>query len=246
MKTVKIIIASLIVLFIAGNRMSWGETGSNDYAGESILYLINPFGRAEYNDLGLVDLKGVKARLVVFHTRVLLFDDVETIYSDPESLFPYRIERRISKFWGKEFIVEEYDQKNFTVVISKFKGSKLVARKTFKASGPIENAIMLPFSMRRLPDPAIGNQFIVRLPEEFKLELVSVDEVAVPAGKFRAYHFQSTPDNFEIWINRADPRVPLKIQGKGGYKYSLLMKEYIPPARRQNHERRKEKQGALY
>jgi hypothetical protein len=228
MKNSIIVIIAVIVLslFINDNSLRAG-TDTQDYTGENIQYLISPLGRSEYHNLGLVDLKGVKVNLVIFKTKVLLFEDTEKIYSDPESLLPLRIERSISKFWGKEYITEEYDQKGFTVVMRKFKGKKLVKKQITKAQGPIHNAITLPFYLRGLPNLKIGWNFVARIPEEFKLELVSIDKISVPAGKFQAYHFKSIPNKFEIWINQDDPRVPLKIQGKGIFDYALLMKKYL-------------------
>ena len=215
-------------MIFVGNNLLRAEADIPDYAGESILYLISPIGRSEYSNLGVVDLKGVKVNLVIFKTKALLFEDTEKIYSDPGSLLPYRIERSISKFWGKEYITEEYDQVKFTVVMKKYKGKKLVKEQTIQTKGPIYNAITLPFYLRGLPDLKIGWNFIARMPEEFKLELVSVDQITVPAGKFQAYHFKSIPNKFEIWINKDNPRVPLKIQGKGVFDYGLLMKKYSP------------------
>jgi hypothetical protein len=227
MKINRILIVSAIVLMIvADNNLLKGEADIYDYTGESILYLISPVGRSEYNDLGEIDLNGIKVNLVTFSTKVLFVKDTEKIYSDPESLLPYRIERTISKFLGKEYITEEYDQKKFTVVIRKFKGKKLVSEQIIKANGPIQNAILLPFYLRRRPDLEIGWQFTARVPNEFKLELVSIDEITVPAGKFQAYHIKSIPDKFEIWISKNSPRVPVKIQGKGIFDYALLMKKY--------------------
>ncbi|OGX17633.1 MAG: hypothetical protein A3K83_05490 [Omnitrophica WOR_2 bacterium RBG_13_44_8b] len=228
MKINRILIVSAIVLmiFVTINLLK-EEAGIDDYTGESILYLISPFGKSEYHDLGVVDLEGEKVNLVTFRTKVLFVEDTEKIYSDLESFLPYKIERTISKFLEKEYITEEYDQNKFTVVIRKFKGKKLVKEQIIKANGPIHNAITLPFYLRRLPSLEIGWHFTARVPSsaEFKLELVSIDEITVPGGRFQAYHFKSTPDKFEIWINKDTPRVPLKIQSKG---YTLLMKKYSP------------------
>lgn len=227
MKIKKIIIVSAIVLMIfLGNDLPNGQTEIYDYTGESILYLINPFGRSEYNDFGVVDLKGIKVNLVTFKTKVLFFEDTERIYSDPESLLPFRIERTVKKLWSKEYITEEYDQKKFTFVTRKFKGDKIIYEQITKANGPIHNGITLPFNMRRAEGLKIGWCFTARLPTEFKLKIVSIDEITVPAGKFQAYHFESIPDKFEIWINKDTPEVPLKIKGKGILNYVLLMKEY--------------------
>ena len=221
-----LIIAVLVLMIFVNNNFLMAETDIHDYAGESILYLISPVGRSEYNDLGVVDLKGIKVNLVTFRTKVLLFEDTEKIYSDPESLLPYKIERIISKLWGKEHITEEYDQKKFTVTLRKFKGDKIIYERITQANGPIHNAITLPFYLRRRPDLKIGWHFTARVPAEFKLELVSIEEITVPAGKFQAYHFKSIPNKFEIWINKNTPRIPLKIQGKGIFDYALLMKKY--------------------
>ncbi|MEI8350563.1 MAG: hypothetical protein WCI77_10485 [Candidatus Omnitrophota bacterium] len=227
MKTSKILIisATVFMIFLGGDLLN-GQAEIYDYTGESVLYLISPFGKSEYNDLGVVDFKGVKVNLVTFKTKVLFFEDTEKIYSDPESLLPFRIERAVKKLWIKEYITEEYDQKKFTVVTRKFKGDKIIYERIAKANGPIHNGITLPFNMRRSEGLKIGWYFTARLPAEFKLELVSIDEITVPAGKFQAYHFQSIPDKFEIWINKDTPGVPLKIKGKGILNYVLLMKEY--------------------
>jgi len=225
-KRILILVMVVLIIFV-GNNLLRAEADIHDYAGESILYLISPFGRSEYNNLGMVDLNGIKVNLVIFKTKVLLFEDTEKIYSDPESLLPLKIERSISKLWGKEYITEEYDQKKFTVVMRKFKGKKLVKEQITKANGPIHNAITLPFYLRGRPDLKIGWHFIARVPDEFQLELVSIDQITVPAGKFQAYHFKSIPNKFEIWINKDNPRVPLKIQGKGIFDYALLMKRYV-------------------
>jgi hypothetical protein len=213
------------MIFLDSN-LAKGEIGGYNYAGENILYLMSPLGKAEYNDFGIVDLNGIKVNLVTFKTKALFIENMEKIYSDPESLLPYKIERTISKLWGKEHIIEEYDQKKFTVVIRKFKGVKLVNEQIIKANSPIQNTILLLSCLCRRPDFEIGGYFTARIPAEIKLELVSIDEITVPAGKFQAYHFKSIPNKFEIWINKDTPRVPLKIQGKGVLDYALLMKKY--------------------
>ena len=228
MKINKISIVSAIVLTIFFDiNLLWGEAGIYNYTGENVLYLISPLGESEYNDLGVVDLKGSKVNLVTFRTKVLFFEDTEKIYSDPDNLLPLKVERNISKLWIKEYITEEYDQKKFTVTLRKFKGDKIIFEQVTKASGPINNAVTLPFNMRRTEDLKIGWQLTVQIPtDKFKVELVSIDEIIIPAGKFQAYHFKSIPDKGELWINKNSPRVTLKIKGKGLFNYVLAMKKY--------------------
>ena len=227
MKINRVLIVSIVALTVfVNNGLLKGETVISGYAGESILYLISPFGRSEYNDLGMVDLNGIKVNLVTLRTKILFFEDTEKIYSDPKTLLPYKLERTFSKLWVKEFITEEFDQKNFTVIRRRFKGGKLIKEEIIKVNGQIQSPIIFPFILRRLPELKIGWSITARFPDEFKLELVSIDEILGPAGKFQAYHFKSIPDKFEIWINKNNPQVPLKILGKGIFGCALLMKKY--------------------
>lgn len=228
MKINKLLIVSAIALMIFVDiNLLWGEAGIHDYTGENILYLISPLGESEYNDLGIVDLNGKKVNLVTCRTKILFFEDNEKIYSDPDNLLPLKVERNISKLWIKEYITEEYDQQKFTFTLRKFNGDKVIDEQISKASGPINNAITFPFNMRRTEGLKIGWQLTVQIPnEKFKVELVSIDKITVPAGKFQAYHFKSIPDKGELWINKDNPRVTLKIKGKGLFDYVLAMKKY--------------------
>ena len=234
-----ILLAIVLMIFInnnssiADNNQPKNEADIYGYTGEKILYLISPLGRSEYNNLGVVDFNGLKVNLVTLRTKVLLVDDLEKIYSKPESLLPYKIERTISGFFGKDYKTEEYDQEKFTVVMKKFKGKKLVKEQIIKAHGPIQNVILLLFYLRNNPNLKVGWNFTVKVPDEFKaelvsikLELVSIDKISVPAGKFQAYHFKSKPDKFEFWINKDNPRVPLRIKIKSIIDFNVLMKKY--------------------
>lgn len=248
MKVNKMFVLSLIAFFllatvlfifinnnssVVDNNKPEKEEDIYNYFGERILYLISPLGRADYKNLGLVDLGGAKVNLITLRTGVLLVDDLEKIYSDPISLLPIKIERVISSFLGKEYKTEEYDQKKFTVVMRKFKGKKLIKEQIIKANGPIQNVILLLFYLRNYPDLKIGWNLTVKVPDEFKpelasikLELVSIDQISVPAGKFQAFHFKTKPAKFEIWINKNNPQVPLKIKIKSIVDFNVLMKKY--------------------
>jgi hypothetical protein len=198
-----------------------------DYSGERIIYEISPLGAAEYNDLGIVELEGKKVKLVTFKTKVVGFSDLEKIYCDPETLLPLRVERYVAFLFRKEYLVEEYNSKESSLVIKKYVGNKEVKEYHFKANDPIHNAILLPFSLRAAPTLGVGWSLESRFPDTFKISLVSLDEITVPAGKFKAYHFTSQPHKFEIWISQDADRIPIKIKGVGGYSYTLVMKKRI-------------------
>lgn len=227
MKINKILIVFLIVLTIfVNNNLLRGEADIYDYTGESIQYRIEPIGKSEYKNFGTVDLKGLKANLVTLKSKILFVEVTENIFYDPEELLPYKTERTNSGLWIKEYRTEEYDQNNFTVVIKKFKGKKLVKEQIIKADCPIQNMNTLLLYLRKQPDLKIGWHFTAKVLDElklvqFNLKLLSIDEITVPGGKSQAYHFRSVPDTFEIWIDKSGPRIPLKIKIKGVVSCSI-------------------------
>jgi len=196
------------------------------YKGERIVYAISPVGRAEYNDLGTTVLAGRTVRLCTFKTRAMKFEDTEKIYSDPDTGMPLRVERNISYWLSKERIIEEYDQKNFILTVTKFVKGKKHELMVFKTYGPIYNAILLPFSLRQASGLSVGWKATVRFPLKFAVMLASTKDIETPAGKFEAYHFTSDPNKFEIWISQDALRLPIKIKGAGGLGYTLVMESY--------------------
>ncbi|MFH1199415.1 MAG: hypothetical protein V1650_04610 [Candidatus Omnitrophota bacterium] len=219
-KTIFLLISSL--LFLSGAIVF-----AADKPIERIFYAISPVGTSVYEDMGIVDLLGEKRGLVIFKTDVAGFHDTERIYSDPKTSFPLWIERYIDNmFFGKEFLTEHYFPVQKRVVIKKYKskGGKQIQEYKFKANGPIQNAVLLPFSIRKDPNLKIGWSTIIRLPVEYKVTLVSLETVDVPAGTFSAFHFTSVPKAFEIWISTDKERIPVKIKGVG-FPYTLVMQE---------------------
>jgi len=183
-----------------------------------------------------VDFRGRKANLVVFKTSAMGLDDTETIYSDPATYLPLWVEREVSVFLHEEYLTEEYFPKENRLRIIKYENNKKTEEFSFKADGPINNAILLPFSIRKLSGLAIGLNFSIRLPDKIIVKLVSVEEVTVPAGKFKAFHFTSFPNKFEIWISADKLRLPVKIKGVGGFSYTMSMAK---------HEIKQERQAGI-
>lgn len=191
---------------------------------ELITYGIQPAGKSEYADWGLTYVEGHPANLVIFKTQALGFRDTEKIYSDPASLLPMRVERDVRYFFKKEDIVERYDQKNFKVTITKFKGQRKISEQTISSDGPIYNAVLLPFYLRKVSELQIGWSFEFRVPQKFKATLISIEEIHLNHQRVKAYHFTSEPHKFEIWISDDQLRIPLKIESFGGFNYTLLLK----------------------
>lgn len=215
-----------LLLIIASFSLASQDIYASEQARETIVYEISPLGASIYQDMGLVDFRGQTANLTIFKTEVAGFKDTEKIYSDTNTYLPLWVERDLLMWFNnKEYLTEEYVAWENRLTITKFKQGKKVQEYKFKGKGPIHNAILVPFSLRKIPNLEIGWTYNIRLPDEFKVKLVSVEDVVVPAGKFKAYHFSSTPHKFEIWITTDKLRLPVKIQGIG-FSYTLMMKQY--------------------
>jgi len=201
--------------------------------GETITYDVKlgmfKVGSCVFTHSGRVELAGKEADLFTFETRMLRFSDKETIYSDPVSFLPIKVVRDISMWPKKEMITEEYDQREHTVTINKG-GVLQVIRKP----APLNNAILLPFFVRKTAKLDIGWSMNATLPtQEFVIRLVRTEKVVVPAGSYDTYYFESTPSKFQIWISADERRLPVKIRGTGGIGYTMLMSGYKEPRERQ-------------
>jgi len=201
-----------------------------NYVGEKIIYDVRLgklyLGKAQFNNLANVQLDGRLLNVMTLETKLTQFTDMEKIYSDLETLLPVRVERDILNWLIREKITEDYNQDNFTVTIIKNKGAvqeKLVIKK----DNHIHNAVLLPYYVRRIPRLDVGRIIIANLPtRRLEIKLVSIEDIKVPAGTFKAYHFKSTPKQIEIWITSDERRIPVKIQDTGLLGYSMVMKEY--------------------
>jgi len=194
---------------------------------ETITYDISPLGYSEYQDFGPVEFSGGMANFVIFKTQAMGFKDIEKIYSDPKNHLPLKVEREVSMWLHDEQLIEDYNAGENKLTITKFEGGRKTKEYLFTADAPIDNAILLPFSLRKVPNLGIGWSYDIRLPDKFKVEIVALEYVTVPAGTFKAYHFMSTPYKFEIWITDDELRLPVKIKGVGGFSYTLSMMKHI-------------------
>lgn len=212
------------------NTKGEGRKALVNYVGEKIIYDVKLgklyLGKAEFNNLVDVQLDGRLLGVVTMETKLTQFKDTERIYSDLDTLLPIRVERNVLKWLIREKITEDYDQNNFTVTIIKNKGPG-EERLVIKKESPIHNAMLLPYYVRRIPRLDLGRIIIANLPtRRLQIKLVSIDEIKIPAGTFKAYHFKSTPKQIEIWISADVRRIPLKIQGTGLFPYSMIMHKY--------------------
>lgn len=206
---------------IAGHSNS-EQAGEAFYIGEEMLYDVKLGGVK----LGTALFRRPADNRIIFETDVVNFHDSEVIYANPKTLLPLRIERKVTNWLNCEEIVEEYNQKEFTVTITRGAASK-ESPVVIKKEGPVQNAILLPHYVRRIPEIKTDYTLDVHLPlRDFEIKLASIEKIQVPAGIFETYHFVSAPRQIEIWISNDERRIPLKLQGIGAFNYTLVLKEY--------------------
>jgi hypothetical protein len=213
--------AALIVIFLTYSHLFALEPQ------ETIIYELSPLGVSEYQDLGLVEFEGKKLNLAIFKTHIFGFKDTEKIYSNPSTNLPVRVERDVELWKHAEFLTEEYIPGKNRLIITKYEEGKKTDQIIFNGKGPIHNAILIPFSLRKIPNLDVGWSLDIRLPDEFTVKLVAIEDLVVPAGKFKTYHFTSMPNRFEIWITADSLKLPVKIKGVGAFGYTLAMKKHI-------------------
>lgn len=184
-------------------------------------------GRSTFSHMPSVESNGKKLIVMVFETSLARFKDIETIYTDPQTFLPVRVERDVLKWFTREKITEDYNQRDFTVTINKKRGDK-TETSLIKKDGPIHNAILLPQSIRRSVKLDANKVLVANFPtSRYEIRMVSVEEIKVPAGTFKAYHFQSTPSQIDIWISADERKIPVKIQSNSfAFGYIMVLKEY--------------------
>jgi hypothetical protein len=204
-----------------------------DYSGERIAYDIKlgpvKMGTAVFKNVSLTKIDDARdAAMVTFETRLARFLDLETIYAHPQTFLPMRVDRDIRAWPKHEKIREEYDQVAYRLQIQNQSGG---TSSVITKDSPMHNAILLPYCVRKDEKLAIGWKIPINLPrQQFTLEVVRAEDVSVPAGTFHAYYLKSDPERFEIWITTDARRIPVRIKGSGAIGYTMMMREYAPPA----------------
>src|SRR3989338_1447566 len=198
--------------------------------GERIVYDVRltrvSLGRAVFSHLPRTELDGKQVSFMNFQTKLARFNDLEKIYSDPDTHLPLKVERSISNWPFSEKISEYYDQKKFILTIIK---DGKTSQTVIKKDAPIHNAVMLPFYVRGIATLEPGWTMSINLPnQKFQIKLAGTENISLSGKTFYAYRFESEPKRFEIWISTDEQRIPLKIKGTGSLGYTLIMKEYFP------------------
>lgn len=199
--------------FKKGEKLIYDVYSAGIMIGKSVLVF---YGEEEY--------KGQKVFRISFSTELPFFKDYEDIYAEEEAFLPIRIERRIRKIGGfSETIVEEYDQSDFTVNITK-KSTFSSDEVTIKKDAPIYNAILLTYYYRANPNIADIGNFKITLPTiDFDITMSGEEIIETPSGKYDVDVFSSKPSKFTFYLSKDKDRVPVKIKSHTALNYSMVL-----------------------
>jgi|GEM_PF-903168 len=206
--------------------------------GEQLKFKVNYKGLSMGTSIltfrGPVDLNGQAVYSITFNTAMPLVKDKEILYADTKTFLPVRVERDISRAGAFPLkISEQYDQDHFKIDITK-KGNIAKSRMTIQKACAINNAILLSYFYRSLPEIEKQGEYAVTLPTaDFKVVYKGKEFVKTALGELHAYVFTSIPAKFKLWISADARRIPLKIENPGTLGYSLEIKsiEYVPEER---------------
>lgn len=197
--------------------------------GEKFVYKIKlgnfTVGSAELVFKGKSTLGSADVYVITFEVKLAKVYDKETIYVDPETFNPLRVERKIKMFGKPSEVVEEYNQDDKFVRITTIKGEK-TTHKTILSDSALQNIISLIYLYRK-DKLNVGSVSSCNFPTKKLDMLVSKMEfIEVPKGNYKAYLLESVPKKYKIWIDTAGVKAPLRIDGAVSFtKLKMVLDE---------------------
>lgn len=185
--------------------------------GETINYEVRlhsfKIGRAQLTYQGVVRMKAGSAFLIMFLTDVANFYDLERIYANVSTFNPFLVERQLSFFRNKERIEEDYASQLNSVRITKYKKTKGKTR-VISSDRAFQHVISSLYYLRALKGLGIGQQLSLNLPlAKVKFIVKRIEEIKVPAGRFKAFYIESMPRKYKIWLSADEKKLPLRAEG---------------------------------
>ncbi len=201
------------------------------FAGEVVQYTIKNLGvkagEAVLSFDGFVSLEGKQLFAMTFLAQGFNFFDEEKIFADPQTFYPVMIKRNVNVFGKKEQIVEEYNQKEGFVRVTKVAGGQ-TTEQVLKKEGPIDNIYCFIYRYRSRGDFKLGDSLTMKLPtKDIKIDLVKNVRLGVAGKAFDAFYMQSEPAQYKLWFDQSEKKIPLRIDGALGLgKMSMMMRDY--------------------
>jgi hypothetical protein len=185
-------------------------------------------GTSKLTYLGVVENNKRQVLLVHLLTNAINLKDLEKIFIDLDTFNPVWIVRNVDFFNKTEIITEDYTFKPNSVKISKFKNSKLISETVINSDMALQHVISSIYECRKRDDLVVGKKILLNLPlKKLLLEVKGIDEISVPAGKFKAIHIESVPRRYGFWLSADEKMIPLKIQGAISFlPATMVMRSY--------------------
>ncbi|MFH1655305.1 MAG: DUF3108 domain-containing protein [Candidatus Omnitrophota bacterium] len=184
-------------------------------------------GRSQLIFKGKTKLDGREVYLIKFITRATNFIDTETIYTDPISFLPLRVQRDIKMFGKKIDIVEEYNQKEKFVKITRTEAGK-TDEQIIRSDNNLDSIICLIYLYRIPGKIELGKTMTINLPlKRIKVKVENIRNIRVPAGNFDAFIMKSEPKGYNFWFGTGENRLPLSIDGAIRFGSARLLLEDV-------------------
>lgn len=173
-------------------------------------------GRIEWEYLGrsIIDNKLIDKLLLSSDIKILKLFSIkskERLFLDSKTHLPLKIERDIEFFGKKERILEEYNQSQYYVKITKVTSSgteeKIIQQKT-----PIHNVIALLYFFPRDIKLDLQKSFSFNLPtQQLQLKVTAHKMLETRKGSYEVYVLEGKPRKYRVRLEK-EKRIPLQIE----------------------------------
>jgi len=223
-----------MLVFGSSHHVCFSASPADDsLPSETFHYVIKKFGikagDAQLEYQGQVVFKGLALVKIIFRAQGFNFFDEETIYADPQTLFPVRVERDLNIFGKKERIVESYDAEHGSVRIVKYKSGKPVDEVVFEKDRPIDNLYCFLFRYRTAGIFKEGEEFLMNLPtQDVRFKIDGKTAVGFYPEADQAWFMESEPRKYRVWFGTGPNKIPLRIDGAVGLaKTAMILTDYV-------------------
>jgi hypothetical protein len=188
--------------------------------GEKFVYKVNLngiyVGRIRWEYLGRlsrgniwIDVLSLSSNVKIL--KLFFIQTKEKLYIDSHTHLPLRVERQVRFFGRREEILEEYNQKENYVRITKVVASK-TEEKIIHIKAPIHNVIALLYFFPKDIKLRLGRSSSFNLPtQKINIKVTTLKMFDTLKGSYEVYVLEGKPRNFKIWLEK-EKRIPLRIE----------------------------------
>lgn len=188
--------------------------------GEKFIYKVTfngiYVGRVECEYLGrtTINNKLLDVLSLSSNVKILMLFSIQTkekLYIDSDTHLPLKVERQVKFFGKQERILEEYNQKENYVKITKVV-AKRTEEKVIRIKTPIHNAIALLYFFPKEIKLRLGESSSFNLPtQKISIKVTALKTLDTTKGSYEAYVLEGRPRKFKVWLEK-EKRTPLRME----------------------------------